>query len=182
MHHYKGNPSKLHRGKLTWHLKIGLPKRKIVFQPSIFRCYVSLREGIIHLYCLILPQNGWHFPKIPPVWGQGRGTNCSRTSGDTFSEVTLLLCAKKRSTHGLRLKEDQCPASIKQTFWSSPETSCLFPQKTKSGAKNKKLDHFCVTPRVFTQRMAKMWPSPVDTFKSDQRCRLRLMFDENRAW
>ena len=26
-------------------LKIGLPKRKIIFQPSIFRCYVSFREG-----------------------------------------------------------------------------------------------------------------------------------------
>ena len=29
--------------KLTWHLKIGHPKRKVVFQPSIFRCYVSFR-------------------------------------------------------------------------------------------------------------------------------------------
>ena len=27
-------------------LKIGHPKRKLVFQPSIFRCYVSFREGI----------------------------------------------------------------------------------------------------------------------------------------
>ena len=27
--------------KLTWHLKIGHPKRKLVFQPCIFRCYVS---------------------------------------------------------------------------------------------------------------------------------------------
>ena len=26
-------------------LKIGFPKRKVVFQPSIFRCYVSFREG-----------------------------------------------------------------------------------------------------------------------------------------
>ncbi len=32
--------------KLTYPLKIGLPKRKLVFQPSIFRCYVSFREGI----------------------------------------------------------------------------------------------------------------------------------------
>ncbi len=30
--------------KLTQHLKIGLPNRKAVFQPSIFRGYVSLRE------------------------------------------------------------------------------------------------------------------------------------------
>ena len=28
------------------HLKMGLPKRKVVFQSSIFRCYVSFREGI----------------------------------------------------------------------------------------------------------------------------------------
>ncbi len=27
-------------------LKIGLPNRKVVFQPSIFRSYVSFREGI----------------------------------------------------------------------------------------------------------------------------------------
>ena len=32
--------------KLTWHLKIGNPKRKFIFQPSIFRCYVSFRECI----------------------------------------------------------------------------------------------------------------------------------------
>ena len=28
------------------HLKMGFPKRKRIFQPSIFRCYVSFREGI----------------------------------------------------------------------------------------------------------------------------------------
>ena len=32
-------------GQLTWHLKIGLPKMKLVSQPSIFRCHVSFREG-----------------------------------------------------------------------------------------------------------------------------------------
>ena len=32
--------------KLTLPLKMGLPKRKLVFQPSIFRGYVSFREGI----------------------------------------------------------------------------------------------------------------------------------------
>ncbi len=31
--------------QLTWHLKIGLPNRKVVFQPSIFRGYVRFREG-----------------------------------------------------------------------------------------------------------------------------------------
>ena len=36
----------LHSLKLTFSPpKIGLPKRKLVFQPSIFRCYVSFREG-----------------------------------------------------------------------------------------------------------------------------------------
>ena len=32
--------------KLTFsHLKIGFPKRKFIFQPPFFRCYVSFREG-----------------------------------------------------------------------------------------------------------------------------------------
>ena len=30
--------------KLTQHLKVGLPNRKVLFQPSIFRGHVSLRE------------------------------------------------------------------------------------------------------------------------------------------
>ena len=29
----------------SWHLKMGFPKRKLIFQPSISRCYVSFREG-----------------------------------------------------------------------------------------------------------------------------------------
>jgi len=39
----------IHSQKLTvcsLHLNIGHPKRTLVFQPSIFRCYVSFREGI----------------------------------------------------------------------------------------------------------------------------------------
>ena len=32
--------------KLTWPLKIRLPNRKVVFQPSIFRGYAGFREGI----------------------------------------------------------------------------------------------------------------------------------------
>ena len=35
----------LHSLKLTWPLKMDFPKRELVFQPSIFRCYVSFREG-----------------------------------------------------------------------------------------------------------------------------------------
>ena len=41
------NNSRLHSLKVTKHPKIGLPKRKHIFQPSIFRCYVSFREGRI---------------------------------------------------------------------------------------------------------------------------------------
>jgi len=44
--------------KLTYPLKIGLPKRKVVFQPSILKGYVSFREGIgfeLILYSLRLP-------------------------------------------------------------------------------------------------------------------------------
>ena len=33
----------LHPGNLTWPLKRGLPKRKLVFQPSFFRGYVKFR-------------------------------------------------------------------------------------------------------------------------------------------
>ena len=36
----------VHSLKLTYPLKMCLPKRKVVFQPSIFRGYVSFREGI----------------------------------------------------------------------------------------------------------------------------------------
>ena len=36
----------LHSPKPTWHLKIGHPQRKLVFQASKFRGYVSFREGI----------------------------------------------------------------------------------------------------------------------------------------
>ena len=32
---------------VTWHLKIGHPKRKLVFQTSIFSCYVSFREDTL---------------------------------------------------------------------------------------------------------------------------------------
>ena len=39
------------------HLKIGYPKRKIVFQPSIFKCYVSFREGNKHSRNRFRPQD-----------------------------------------------------------------------------------------------------------------------------
>ena len=35
----------VHPPKQTWNLKIGIPNRKVVFQPSISRGYVSFREG-----------------------------------------------------------------------------------------------------------------------------------------
>ena len=31
--------------RYTQHLKIGHPKRKLIFQPKFFRCYVGFREG-----------------------------------------------------------------------------------------------------------------------------------------
>jgi len=39
------------------HLKIGHPKRKVLFQPSIFRCHVSFREGIP------LQKKNWQNPR-----------------------------------------------------------------------------------------------------------------------
>ena len=38
--------SRISPGRLTWNLKICHPKRKVVFQPSFFRGYVKLREGM----------------------------------------------------------------------------------------------------------------------------------------
>ena len=46
--------SNIHSLKLTWHLKIGLPKRKFIFQPPIFRRYVSFREGMFFSKHIIL--------------------------------------------------------------------------------------------------------------------------------
>ena len=42
---YLQNPQELSSLKLPYPLKIGHPKKKVVFQPPIFRGYVSLREG-----------------------------------------------------------------------------------------------------------------------------------------
>ena len=42
--------------KLTQPLKMGLSKRNIVFQSSIFRCYVSFREGIYYVYFNCFPR------------------------------------------------------------------------------------------------------------------------------
>ena len=62
---FRGSWVDLHSLKLTYPLKIGHPKRKLlqVFQPSMFRCHVSLRDGI----CWKLN----HFPcpsySIPPI-------------------------------------------------------------------------------------------------------------------
>ena len=41
-------------------LKMGLPKRKLVFQPSIFRCHVSFREGIFQ--GLLRDHDGFRIP------------------------------------------------------------------------------------------------------------------------
>ena len=55
--------------KLTQHPKIGHPKRKLVFQPPICRCYVSLRESIslspfYYIYFSIL----FFFIEISPIF------------------------------------------------------------------------------------------------------------------
>ena len=40
------------------------PNRKVVFQPSIFRCYVSFREGSLQILTL-------HVLPLFFVWGEG---------------------------------------------------------------------------------------------------------------
>ena len=57
------------------HLKIGHPNWKVVFQPSIFRCYVSFRECsyiyIVQLYSFIITIESCNylspslFPRLP---------------------------------------------------------------------------------------------------------------------
>ena len=67
------------------HLKIGHPKRKIVFQPSIFRGYVSSREGI-YIYTYRYPVShsclsGWPPLLIDALFGPSRRVkkNCGRS-------------------------------------------------------------------------------------------------------
>ena len=51
-------------------LKIGHPKRKLVFQPSIFRCHVSFRDGyfVSTFQCRTCPRDVWHTSKS--LWKQ----------------------------------------------------------------------------------------------------------------
>ena len=52
-------------------LKIGFPKRKSVFQPYIFRCYVGFKEGILlkeFLSGLRSSFHHWHHLPAPGSW------------------------------------------------------------------------------------------------------------------
>ena len=51
------------------HLKIGHPKTKVVFQPSIFRCYLSFREGN-WVFCSPYFYRGPITPNIPGIRGR----------------------------------------------------------------------------------------------------------------
>ena len=61
---------------LFFFLKIGHPKRKPVFQPSIFRCYVSFREGnresctfsSLTFFLAIPFQVSWHLTPSSFIW------------------------------------------------------------------------------------------------------------------
>ena len=78
---------RLHSLKLTWHLKIGHPKRKLIFQPSIFRCEnVSFRECITCFFLFVgrgnsdrsVPLTSWIF-----FWRAG-GVPFQLGNGDPF--------------------------------------------------------------------------------------------------
>ena len=43
------------RESLTWNLKIGLPKRRLIFQPSFFRGYIKLRGSTLLWKTSFLP-------------------------------------------------------------------------------------------------------------------------------
>ena len=64
-------------------LKIGHPKRKLVFQPSIFRCHVSFREGR-SLYSMA--QYGCYFQK--PLWSF-RSANSFLESSHNFQKISI---------------------------------------------------------------------------------------------
>ena len=96
-----GNVDKnLHPRKLRWHLKIDRPKRKLIFQPSMFRCYVSFREGIGPWYLMKmvvdfwwgkLPNRIWipDFLKYSP-WKEARTQKGKSSSKHSFSGVNPL--------------------------------------------------------------------------------------------
>ena len=67
--------------KLTEPLKIGLPNRKVVFQPSIFRGYVSFREGKF---------NSLHHP--PPASGTQQGRALRRAEQLRWAEAADGVC------------------------------------------------------------------------------------------
>ena len=84
--------------KLTWHLKIGHPKRKYIFQPLIFRCYVSFREGYLGqvLVTKKLPKSPHHLhrPKVlHPNWW---------TAKISASQTTRIKVDPSNETQGLK--------------------------------------------------------------------------------
>ena len=68
------------------HLKICLPKRKLVFQPSIFRCNVSFREGI--------RENVWKCQKWMTECGSKLGARSATCLTPEFLVNTLQISSR----------------------------------------------------------------------------------------
>ena len=88
--------NQLHSLKLTWHLQGSLSNRKIIFQSSIFRGYVSFRE------CNLCSQTTSTTPKMHAACWPFRASR-------QYSEQTLL-------SHSCRAKKINLPSPKKQVF------------------------------------------------------------------
>ena len=89
-------------------LKIGHPKRKVLFQPPIFRFYVSFREGIFFysFTTSLVPNRGLHHWHHIPCWPPGfrRVLGWSRCVGLVVGQIALVC--------GITLKHNRYLASV----------------------------------------------------------------------
>ena len=84
-------------------LKIGLPNRKVVFQPCIFRGYVSSREGtflVLYVIWLLSWLIGFIFTALVYKWS---------VIFHLFIETTTLLLVHQHDRLGLPLQSAQVP-------------------------------------------------------------------------
>ena len=106
--------------KLTWPLKIGHPKGTFIFQPSIFRCYVSFREGIFVLFFYATKTVIFH-NYISHHFGetiytgilQGAGYFLLKQSLPTF--FSLLFVLRHRRWH--HYNQTSSPAILSSMLW-----------------------------------------------------------------
>jgi len=72
-------PSTVHSLKLTWPLKMGLPKRKVIFQPSIFRGYIHNYVKLQGVFSAMLQKGNSEGSQL--VWPEKPKTHGPLVSG-----------------------------------------------------------------------------------------------------